>query len=714
MTSPYTPRLRMAFSPDGKRLAGNTVDGEFSVLDAETGRLVWKFETVKLPQVDDFSFRADGKYIHLTCRTSPILETRNAETGKIDRVEDSLLTLVEGIETYAVSPDLSKAVLIRSIGKRPVILAPMVGAQITELGTGGSRVAYGSDGKHFAVAWTGEKEVDRRVTIHNVKGEVLHTLEANAKDILAFTPDGKYLVAASQDGATTGRTTFSRWDVTTGAKLGSFTLPGFAVQNDLVLSPDGKTLARRFYEAFLDLWDTETGKPRYTNAGPHSSVGALAFSPDGKYLASSNRYDPAEPYDIRLWDLATAREVATWKTTSAHRLAFSPDGKLLVRSTDQFVYVHRVPDGQELHMLESKGAGIESITFSPDGSLFAAVGSGDSIRVWRASDGKLLRILAYPNTVWWVLFSPDGSRLYVAGFRGIKIWETQSGLEIKYFLEDSNIDRIEWLPDGKTLAAFTSTAVWHLDPESGTVLRKIPVPARAEAKVIDSLLSPGARFLAKATTHGFSLTQPGSVPERHRLFRLSPSRATHEIVDASVAFSPDGRYLACGNSEGVISLLRLSEKGKLPELQIYPPTAKELAGRPNGADTLKSRGRAETARKVVTGGDAKHAPKELVAVLGETQFRVPHAGQLTHPRALRYSPDGKLLAAVASNGFADVYEVATGRVLLSFRGGADRKLAFAPDNRRVAVSTVVETWKSGTCDDGKRLRDFANKTAPGA
>jgi WD40 repeat protein len=670
VTSPHAPRDRMAFSPDGKSLVGTGAGGRLSVIDAETGRLLWQLKDASLAQVD-FAFSPDSKTLYLSSTRSPRIKGYETATGKLTDpgwAETEKRTFARSpLGTAVVSVNVQGVAYLRDLtNDRPA----------RRLGEHAIRAVFSPDGKTFAVVWSGPELRDRYVTLFSPTGEALHnlsaTLSATADDAVAFTPDGETLVAYSRGD---NGVLVTRWNVADGKQVRSATLfGGVASDFQLTLSPDGQTLARRYLESFqVELFDTESGKPRVERSGMGASISALAFSSDGKLLASSDRYQ------TRLWDLATAREIAMWSECPYHRLTFSPDGKWLAGASNAAIAIHRVLDGKRVQMLDPRTNQIESIAFSPDSSQLAATG-GDSVRVWRVPDGKELRLLSYPNKVHCVLFSPDGAKLLATGDAGITVWETATGLEVKHFLKDETFYLLEWLPDGKTLEARTAGYLLHVDTESWTIMPRRTLPGglpQNRPSFPANVFSPGARFLCESDTRGFVLTQLDPAPERQRTLRLSPAREFSSTAWRAAAFSPDGRYLACGNPEGIISLLRLSEQGKVPELQVLAPTARELAELPNAADGLKPTDVSESARAYLGRGDPKNAPPGLVAVLGDAWFRLPgECGALT------YSPNGKILA-VASNKMLWIFDTQTGRLLREVANPfiQNSRVAFSPDGK---------------------------------
>ncbi len=125
----------------------------------------------------------------------------------------------------------------------------------------------------------------------------------------------------------------------------------------------------------VKVWDAATGQETLTLKGHTSGVTSVAFSPDGKRLASAS-WDRT----VKVWDAATGQETLTLKghTGDVTSVAFSPDGKRLASaSVDQTVKVWDAATGQETLTLKGHTGGVKSVAFSPDGKrLASASGTG--------------------------------------------------------------------------------------------------------------------------------------------------------------------------------------------------------------------------------------------------------------------------------------------------------------------------------------------------
>ena len=201
---------------------------------------------------------------------------------------------------------------------------------------------------------------------------------------VAYSPDGKTLASGGSELAgESGVETYEieLWDVATGKEQA--TLKGHTGPvGSVAFSPDGKTLASVGYEE-IKLWDVATGKEQATLLG--SSV---AFSPDGKTLALGVESFPGG--EIGLWDLATGTKPAAFKNATDPKevsavtsVAFSPDGKTLASgNTDGTVTLLDVATGKVLATLKGHTQRVRSVAFSPDGKTLASGSDDQTVKLW--------------------------------------------------------------------------------------------------------------------------------------------------------------------------------------------------------------------------------------------------------------------------------------------------------------------------------------------
>jgi WD40 repeat protein len=226
----------------------------------------------------------------------------------------------------------------------------------------------------------------------------------------------------------------------------------------LAFSRDGKWLAAAgglpARKGEVKIWDGQT--VAHTITGHSDCIYAVAFSPDGGTLATAS-YDKL----IKLWDVATAKEIRTLKEhiDSIYAIAFTPDGKRLVSgAADRSVKVWDVTTGARLYTMSEPTDGINTIALSPDGSRVAAGGLDKTIRVWRLGDktGTIENtLIAHEDSILKIAWSPDGKYLVSSSAdRSIKLFRAADLTEVRTFPNQPDwVFGLEFAPDGKSFAA---------------------------------------------------------------------------------------------------------------------------------------------------------------------------------------------------------------------------------------------------------------------
>ena len=224
--------------------------------------------------------------------------------------------------------------------------------------------------------------------------------------------------------------------------------------NSVAFSPDGKILASGSDDYRVKLWDIESKSEIANLSGHNSYVRSVAFSSDGKYLASGSN-----DYKVKLWDIESKSEI---KTLSGHSnyvysVAFSPDGKILAfGSGDKIIKLWDIESKSEIATLSGHNDYVYSVAFSPDGKYLAS-GSGDKIiKLWDIESKKEIATLSgHEKGIRGLAFSPDGKILASGSLDGsVRIWDIEKGEEVKKFYEHTGeIYSVAFSPCGRYLAS---------------------------------------------------------------------------------------------------------------------------------------------------------------------------------------------------------------------------------------------------------------------
>jgi WD40 repeat protein len=316
---------------------------------------------------------------------------------------------------------------------------------------------------------------------------------------LAYQPDGKLLAAGGQGEV-------SLIDLATGSLTGKLT-GKFAKVTALGFSNDGRHFALATGEAgtsgVVRIHSNPVSaasppvhamdpNPLHVIAAHRDLIYDLAFSPDGKHLASAG-YDRL----IKLWDITSGKEVRTLKDHSdtIYSLAFSPDGKLLASAAaDRAVKVWDVAGGKRLYTLSDNTDWVYAVAWSPDGKRLAAGGVDKSIRVWEvsAAEGKLVQsVFAHEGPIIKLAYSADGQTLYSASEdRTVKAWDTARLTERKVYAKQPEAIQSLDIRAGQIAIGRYDGALVLLDDQSGQVQSQ-SLPEKPKPPEV-SKLSPSA------------------------------------------------------------------------------------------------------------------------------------------------------------------------------------------------------------------------------
>jgi hypothetical protein len=269
---------------------------------------------------------------------------------------------------------------------------------------------------------------------------------------------------------------------------------GAVNSGNIAFSPDGRLLASGTQAGSLLVWDTSAWTKLRTLQAHRLAITSLAFSPDGKLLASASMTGA-----IVLTDTAGWSRLATLAGNGSALLsiAFSPDGHILAGgSADGAVTIWDVNSRSKLRTLTGRSAAVTSVAFSPDGLTLASASKDGSIFLTEVTSGAVSKTLLKDNNsnaVTYIAFSPDGRSL-AAGYdsSGILLWDVAGGTVLKDLMNGFGFHLgFAFSPDGKTLVADDS-GMEFWDIAGGSLLN---APAYNSRPYLGMAFSPDGRTL---------------------------------------------------------------------------------------------------------------------------------------------------------------------------------------------------------------------------
>ena len=425
-----------------------------------------------------------------------------------------------------------------------------------------------------------------------------------------------------------------------------------------------------------------------TFSGHKEAVRSVAWSPDGRYIASVGTDDT-----VWIWDWITKKEICALRghNKNKHSVVWSPDGQRLASAgSDETVKIWDWTNRKVALTLMGHKGEVYSVTWSPDGQKIASGGKDSTVRIWNANTGQEALCLSCESRSQSILslaWSPD-SQWLAAGRKSVSeddngtviLWDMTT-LQCRYFYDhqgNGEVYSVSWSPDSRLLVSTQAQGIINVW-DRATGKKKFSLRDHNQKVYSAMWSSDGKRLLSSGEDKTIKIWDLATKEVMVTLYG-------HRDQVYSAVWSPDLCYIASGSEDGTIKIWDTTKAKEPVSERQFSNQVRSVSWSPDGRKIATANSNTVEIWDVVSGQDVLNLQGHTDAV-----------------RDVAWSPDGKRLATASNDKTIKVWNATGGPPTMTLRGhtGIVFSVSWRPDGKKLAsrgFDNNLIVWDAETGD----------------
>ncbi len=431
-----------------------------------------------------------------------------------------------------------------------------------------SSMSLSMDGKYLAAATP-----TKGITVWKAS-DLSRKWSVHGHDVITYTidffPDSRHLISGGL------KPSIATWKLGQDDPMLTIDLPPPTIRAAIV-SPDSKLIAAISRNKFISIFNSRSTRPVRDFKASDKRIWRLLFTRDGKGLITAS-----EDTSVRLWEVKTGHEIwqAKGHTGRVYALALSPDGnEIASASTDRTVRLWNAETGETEGVIRDSADGFYAVAFSANGKYIAAGGVDTVVSLWDSETGsRRISVEGHRDSIEDIAFSPDGRWMYSSSDDGtVRVWQLDDQKRQQHLRQNATIYAMAASPDGKTIITGTSIGKihrWDLAGHQGGVLGQKDL-FNFDRSCSSVMFSNEGKMLAAVAGQRLKVWHSADDKE---ILEASYKRGLLN----SIAFSPDGKFIAAGSSAKSVVIFSLSRQEIFHEITPIDTYVNSVAYSPDG------------------------------------------------------------------------------------------------------------------------------------